>query len=266
MCADFEGQAMASIGTPLRRAQPGALIVATFALLAATALAQTPPPQRVVYPDPVDFLPAPALAPGEVPRPCATSGGLRSESQAEQRAASPLRRWGRKHLQFPLQCTDFDYVVSKWQETVGHPVTGVVTAADVARLDEEMKKAAPRIQEALAPQLAAQQQRAEAQQQAAAAAEAERAARRASAPTVFGIAFGVPLELPVCGPLRMFEPPPQTCQSATTSLRKDEVHVEFSREDLPGWLLLPSLTVRLVGGSVESIRFEPKTQAAAESR
>ena len=63
---------------------------------------------------------------------------------------SQLRMWGDRHFRFegPAGCTDFDFVISQWQATVGLPQTGVLAAAEVASVVEAITKIQPQLRAA----------------------------------------------------------------------------------------------------------------------
>lgn len=145
--------------------------VLVLLLLGAGGTAAQPQAAMPAMPDPADFLPAPKVEPGDVPRACATSGGRRAESEVAGRGVNMLRSWGMTHFKFPANCTDWDFVISKWQQTVGHPVTGIATDADGERIREELRKKRPQFQEAFgkfeAPRVAAQRAEKEAERKRA---------------------------------------------------------------------------------------------------
>ena len=112
------------------------------------AVAQPQVGPMSTMPEPASFLPAPKIEPGDSPRACATAGSRRAESEAAGSGVGMLRTWGRIHFKLPANCTDWDFVIAKWQETVGHPVTGIATMADAESIREELRKTRSQFQEA----------------------------------------------------------------------------------------------------------------------
>ncbi len=106
---------------------------------------------------PQDLLPAPAGIDARAPRtdvPCTprnvvqTEPGLPEADPAQWRRLMPiLHAWGTKHYRFtgPGCTVEWSFVVRQWQAVAGHPVTGVLTAADlqaVARAVEQSGRSA----------------------------------------------------------------------------------------------------------------------------
>lgn len=125
------------------------LIVTLLYLCAFSgAVAQPQASPMSQMPDPATFLPAPKIEPGDVPRACAPAGNRKAESEAAGSGVSMLRSWGSIHFKLPANCTDWDFVIAKWQETVGHPVTGIATMADAESIREALRKNRAQFQQA----------------------------------------------------------------------------------------------------------------------
>ena len=140
---------------------------------------------------PHDLLPAPAGIDARASRtdvPCTprnvvqTEPGLPEADPAQWRRLMPiLHAWGTKHYRFtgPGCTVEWSFVVRQWQAVAGHPVTGVLTAADlqaVARAVEQSGRSA-----------------------AAAEARTPAPAGATGSPVeVFGIQLGAPLTWPRC--------------------------------------------------------------------
>lgn len=123
-------------------------------ILGSSGVAAQPQAARTHFPDPTEFLPAPKIEPGDVPRACATSGKRRNDADVGQ-AVNLLNAWGHRHFKFsenpnnPKYCFDWDFVISKWQQTVGHPATGLATKADGDSIKEALQKRGPEFQKAM---------------------------------------------------------------------------------------------------------------------
>ncbi len=252
----------------LQRQHGWILLLAAIAAGGVRAEGQMPDPSQMA----AGTLPAPRIEPGELPRACTSSNAYKTESPAVAQAFGPmwgtLIHWAVLHLQYPdfatgKRCADWSFILQKFQAAVANPVTGVVSDADVARIKAEFAKNRPAFQAAYR-QFEEQQVGPQRAQRQADAADAARVAQsRATAPTIFGIPFGVPLDLPACGPGGS-DRYPATCQSRNVSpFGKESTTIFFSKADRPGWIRNWWLDVELVDGNVMGLGFEPFSLAAA---
>jgi len=89
------------------------------------------------------YMVAPVVDPASLPKACvlATRLVLAPGTPAiTNRDEAALRNWGKLHFKFEGGCTDWAFVASKWQEAIGSPVTGVLTAGDVATIGRQVRE------------------------------------------------------------------------------------------------------------------------------
>ena len=228
-------------------------------------------------------LPTPAVTPGDLPRPCPPMKELLKKRPPEIQYSTPaaknrvsgdpflgatLRNWARRHFGYAQDlCVEADFVVRKFQEATGAPVTGTLTDADVDRLAQALdagRKAFGRAQP-------------EAPTQGGTAPDIK------GGPSVFGIPLGQPFRMPVC-PVnldptmtRLPEFVVATCHSRIG--RGDPTdpnailtyQVYLSRDEHPAWmsrigqsvvgdLPAPSLLLDIRDSAVTGVRFEGKSE------
>lgn len=243
-----------------------------WALAPASIAAQTTTPAPM--PDPARFaaeaLPAPRMEPGELPRPCASANALQAETDKVGKAfeqglhLNTVLYWSVRHFQYAdfataKRCTDWDFTLRKFQAAVGNPVTGVAGAADLAAIRRAINDSRPKAQAAWLQSDAPGAAEARARNAAAAAEAGRQQAAREKAPTIFGVPFGVPLDLPVCGRLRGGERPAQTCQAVGPFATR---YLVFSQGDRPGWVESDP-EIKMQQGNVAEMVVSVKNREAA---
>lgn len=125
--------------------------VSKFGVLLAISLpmaiwAVGPPP---VLPTPDQFFRSSLESEG-AERVCSPAGvrlapaNLRDTNPDTQQALNWLQGWGAQHFRFkgPAGCTDWEFVLKCWQITIGLPVTGVMSEAEVKSLLAERDRTA----------------------------------------------------------------------------------------------------------------------------
>jgi len=227
-------------------------------------------------------MPVPAVAPGELPRPCrsisellkkrppdiqyATPEGKRRASGDPFLAAS-LRAWARRHFGYTNDmCVEADFVVRKFQAATGAPVTGVLSDADVDRIAQALD--------------AGRQAFARTQPDAPAPGGAP---DTATGPSILGIPLGRPFRMAECpvnfGPDAIRRPEYAKATCHTRFGRGDPTdpdvilayQVYLSKDEHPAWmgrigesvvgdLPRPSLLLDIRDGAVIGVRFEGKPE------
>lgn len=76
---------------------------------------------------------------------------LKEANADTQQALDWLKGWGARHFRFqgPAGCTDWAFVLTNWQITIGLPVTGVMSAVEVKSLLAERDRTATEYEAAL---------------------------------------------------------------------------------------------------------------------
>lgn len=128
----------------LSRLSPRILALGLLVSTAGTVVAQPKlAPGEVNGVGPERLMPVPKIGPNDAPRQCVSSDGSSPrylpETKISMQDVNALRRWGVVHFKIPGDCSDWDFVVSKWQETIGSPVTGVLTPTDEAKIAQMVK-------------------------------------------------------------------------------------------------------------------------------
>lgn len=139
----------------------GVMMIAAALALSGAALAQPGGLRVSTTTVAASQLPQPRLLPGERGQTCAGNarGAHRSPPfrfVSEEVAASlpPIARvtlsaWGDMHFKFPSDsCVDTEHLVRKFQEALGHEVTGVLSAADAKRINEVLNAARGELKQA----------------------------------------------------------------------------------------------------------------------
>jgi hypothetical protein len=99
--------------------------------------------EMIAPPTAADFLPVPRVTPGDDRRGCQGGGNaVASFQQAHREGYVILQEWGHKRLGIPQTCgANWPFLIAKWQETTGAPVSGAFSAADRERLRAEVTRA-----------------------------------------------------------------------------------------------------------------------------
>ena len=232
-------------------------LVFSCAFLSTVAQSQHPPSSFELA---AQRLPKPQVLPNETPRPCQRVGRtpptrVRFASPDVENSMSDIPNFRGLHAtlnlwrsqNFPKQdgCwTDWDFYVKKFQAAIGSEVTGILSPIEVSHLSASLEGG----KQAIAQAAAARQQ-----------ATAQVAELRQTAPRIFDIPFGLPLDLPLCPQLAWGQYPAQTCKRNVGR----EVYVEFSESEQPGWVMQGSVRVELFEESVATMRFRHKSQSVA---
>ncbi len=221
---------MASTPPPQQPRRTSArLLLPALWLIAQAALAQQIPSTSEFA---ARRLPPAQLLPGELPRSCAVSP-QEAKTRYQFQFAAPqtearwnyegflswtLQAWAKQQFAYTdIKCFEAGFAVRKFQEASGTPATGVLSEADLDRIQAAMdagRKAQARATPDAAP------------------GAAPGAAEGADAVTVFGIPLGRPLRMPLC-------PTPAQFSLVRPEFSSSTCHTRFGRGDLTD----PTLTL-----------------------
>lgn len=122
------------------------LIIFSSTLASCDAIARNLAAGEVNGEGPEIFMALPRVLPGDIPHGCKLSQArVTASTQFTNHHANALRRWGTVHFHIPGGCSDWDFVIAKWQEAIGSPVTEVASSQDLAALDSQVKAARPAV-------------------------------------------------------------------------------------------------------------------------